>query len=83
MVKTENYIGIYRSRNGGLPIHVMLRNTGALSQGHDVMGVGYAVSLSGDDYLAVFDGWYMAIRFVDFDYYPLIKGLSVWVSTSL
>ena len=73
MVKTENYIGIYRSRNGGLPIHVMLRNTGALSQGHDVMGVGYAVSLSGDDYLAVFDGWYMGIRFVDFDYYPLAE----------
>ena len=69
--------------NGGLPIHAMLRNPGALSQGHDVMGVGYAVSLSGDDCLAVFDGWYMAIRFVDFDYYPLIKSLSVWVSTSL
>ena len=57
----------------------MLRNEFIFDTGHDVMTIGYGESTKGTDYLFVMDGWYPYGRFVDFDYYPIVKGLAVWV----
>ena len=45
------------------------------------MTIGYGESTKGTDYLFVMDGWYPYGRFVDFDYYPIVKGLAVWVGS--
>ena len=61
------------------PIHTMLRNENIFSTGHDVMTFGYGESNRGVKYLFVMDGWYDYGRFVYFDYYPIVKGIKVWV----
>lgn len=64
------------------PVHTMLRNESLFSTGHDVMTFGYGESTSGTDYLFVMDGWYAYGRFVDFDFFPIVKGLEVSVGST-
>ena len=64
------------------PVHTMLRNQSIFSTGHDVMTFGYGQSTSGTDYLFVMDGWYSYGRFVNFDFYPIVKGVKVWVGST-
>lgn len=64
------------------PVHTMLRNESLFSTGHDVMTFGYGESTSGTDYLFVMDGWYSYGRFVDFDFFPIVKGLEVSVGST-
>lgn len=46
---------------------------------HDVMTFGCGESNREVKYLFVTDGWYDYGRFVYFDYYPIVKGIKVWV----
>ena len=64
------------------PIHTMLRNESLFSTGHDVMTFGYGESNTGTEYLFVMDGWNNYGRFVYFDYFPIIKGVKVWVGST-
>lgn len=77
---TQNKYSDFTSAvDAGLPVHTMLRNTSAHSVGHDVMTLGYGKSTNGTQYLFVMDGWEDYGRFVIFNYYPIIKGISVEV----
>lgn len=77
----NDYSSFTDAIDDGYPIHTMLRNEFIFDTGHDVMTIGYGESTKGTDYLFVMDGWYPYGRFVDFDYYPIVKGLAVWVGS--
>lgn len=80
---TQNKYSDFTSAvDAGLPVHTMLRNTSAFSVGHDVMTLGYGKSTNGRQYLFVMDGWKNYGRFVIFNYYPIIKGISVEVGST-
>ena len=72
IVTQNNYNSFVTALNDNCPIHTMLRASSSItSSGHDVMAFGY--------YLFVMDGWYDYGRFVKFNYFPVIKGVKVWV----
>lgn len=68
--------------DSGNPVHTMLRNESLFSLGHDVMTFGYGESTRGTEYLFVMDGWENYGRFVNFDYYPIIKGIEVSIGST-
>ena len=75
----NNYADFTVAIDNDCPIHTMLRNENIFSTGHDVMTFGYGESNRGVKYLFVMDGWDDYGRFVYFDYYPIVKGIKVWV----
>lgn len=80
---TDNSYSDFTSAvDSGNPVHTMLRNTSLFSTGHDVMTFGYGESTSGTDYLFVMDGWYNYGRFVNFDFFPIVKGIEVSVGST-
>lgn len=64
-----------------LPIHLSVRTNAIpfLGKGHDVMAMGVAESISGEDYIFVMDGWYNYGRFVKYGYYPYMSGYAILV----
>ena len=82
-VLTDNdYSDFTAAVDDDCPVHTMLRNESLFSTGHDVMTFGYGESTSGTEYLYVIDGWYDYGRFVDFDYFPIVKGIKVEVGAT-
>lgn len=80
IVTQNNYNSFVTALNDNCPIHTMLRASSSItSSGHDVMAFGYGKSTAGTNYLFVMDGWYDYGRFVKFNYFPVIKGVKVWV----
>lgn len=78
----NNYSDFIAAVDSNHPVHTMLRNTSLFSTGHDVMTFGYGESTKGTDYLFVMDGWYSYGRFVNFDFFPIIKGIEVSVGST-
>lgn len=82
-VLTDNdYSDFTAAVDNNCPVHTMLRNESLFSTGHDVMTFGYGESTTGTEYLYVIDGWYDYGRFVDFDYFPIVKGIQVEVGST-
>lgn len=80
-ILTQNsYSSFVAALNDNCPVHTMLRPSSSITAvGHDVMTFGYGKSKTGTNYLFVMDGWFDYGRFVKFSYYPIIKGVKVWV----
>lgn len=65
-----------------LPIHLIVETNSflPLAEGHSLMAIGVAESVSGEDYIFVMDGWNKYGRFVKFSYYPYIMGYTIVVN---
>lgn len=75
---TDNeYSDFTAAIRSGNPVHTMLRNESIFSVGHDVMTFGYGESTQGTEYLFVMDGWNDFGRFVNFNFFPIVKGIEV------
>ena len=79
IVTQNNYNSFVTALNDNCPIHTMLRASSSITSSVMTYAFGYGKSTAGTNYLFVMDGWYDYGRFVKFNYFPVIKGVKVWV----